>query len=100
VPLRATDCVCSVSVTVSDPPTTPLLAGVKVTLRVQELCAASEIPQPLLNAKTAGEAVMLVIASGTSPELVSVTACAALVVFTACDENVSDMGASASVADA
>jgi D-arabinose 1-dehydrogenase-like Zn-dependent alcohol dehydrogenase len=41
---------------------------------------------------------MLVIPNATSPEFVSVTVCAALVVFSACEGNVSDVDERVSVA--
>ena len=58
-----------------------MAVGVKVTLMVQLAPAATEAPQVLVW-EYGALAVMLVMFSAAVPELVSVTDCAALVVFT------------------
>ena len=59
----------------------PVTVGVKVTLMEQLAPAATEVAQVLVWAYGA-LATMLVMVSDAVPELVSVTDCAALVVFT------------------
>ena len=83
VPERVTVCGLPVasSVTVIAPGWLPMAVGVKVTLMEQLAPAATEAPQVLVWAYGA-LAVMLVMFSAAVPELVSVTDCAALVVFT------------------
>ena len=83
VPVRATVCGLPValSVTVMVPGWLPVAVGVKVTVMVQLAPAATEVPQVLVWAYGA-LAAMLVMLSAPVPPLVSVTVCAALVVFT------------------
>ena len=83
VPERATVCGLPValSVTVIVPGRLPAAVGVKVTLMEQLAPAATEAPQVLVWAYGA-LATMLVMVSAPVPELVRVTDCAALVVFT------------------
>ena len=71
----------ALSVTVIVPGWLPAAVGVKVTLMEQLAPAATEAPQVLVWAYGA-LATMLVMFSAAVPELVSVTDCAALVVFT------------------
>jgi len=92
------DSVCALSTSVIGPLRVPLADGVKVMLRVQELCAASDAPQFVTAANSGLEGVRLVIASATSPELDSVTLCAALPVFTCCAAKLNDAALSVSVA--
>jgi hypothetical protein len=83
--------------TESVPVRVPDAVGRNVTLTVQDAPAAIDVPQVLLCAKSpvtetlAAEAVAL-------PVFVTVTACAALVVFTAWLANVSEEGLALSVA--
>jgi len=81
--VRATVCGLPValSVTVMVPGWLPVAVGVKVTVMVQLAPAATEVPQVLVWAYCA-LAAMLVMPSAPVPPLVSVTVCAALVVFT------------------
>ena len=83
VPVRLTVCGLPValSVTVIVPGWLPVAVGVKVTVMVQLAAAATDAPQVLVWAYGA-LAAMLVMVSAAVPEFVSVTACAALVVFT------------------
>ena len=83
VPVRLTVCGLPValSVTVIVPGRLPVTVGVKVTLMEQLAPAATEVAQVLVWAYGA-LATMLVMVSDAVPELVSVTDCAALVVFT------------------
>ena len=83
VPVRVTVCGLPValSVTVMVPGWLPVAVGVKVTVMVQLAPAATEVPQVLVWAYGA-LAAMLVMVSAPVPPLVSVTVCAALVVFT------------------
>ena len=83
VPVRLTVCGLPValSATVIVPGWLPAAVGVNVTLMEQLAPAATETAQVLVWAYGA-LAVMLVIFSAAVPELVSVTVCAALVVFT------------------
>ena len=87
VPVRLAVCglLVALSVTVNVPLRVPVAVGVKVTLIVQLVPPATLVPQlfvcpksPLLPPVN----VMLVMLSAVLWELVSVTACAALVVFT------------------
>ena len=82
VPVRLMVCGLPValSVTVIVPGRLPAAVGVKVTLMEQLAPAATEAPQVLVWAY-GGLATMLGIFSAAVPELVSVTVCAALVVF-------------------
>ena len=84
-PVPVSDTVCglpvALSVKVMVPGWLPVAVGVNVTLIVQLAPAATELPQVLLSAYCA-LAVMLVTLSAAVPVLVSVTVCAALVVFT------------------
>ena len=70
----------ALSVTVIVPGWLPTTVGVKVTLIEQLAPAATEAPQVLVW-EYGALAVMLVTVSAAVPELVSVTVCAALVVF-------------------
>ena len=83
VPVRLTVCGLPValSVTVMVPGWLPVAVGVKVTVMVQLAPAATDVPQVLVWAYCA-LAAMLVMVSAPVPPLVSVTVCAALVVFT------------------
>ena len=83
VPVRLTVCGLPValSVTVMVPGWLPVAVGVKVTVMVQLAPAATEVPQVLVWAYGV-LAAMLVMVSAPVPALVSVTVCAALVVFT------------------
>jgi len=83
VPERATVCGLPValSVTVIVPGWLPVAVGVNVTLMEQLAPAATEAGQVLVWAYGA-LAAMLVMFRAAVPELVSVTVCAALVVFT------------------
>jgi len=83
VPEKATICGLPValSVTVIVPGWLPVAVGVNVTLMEQLAPAATEAAQVLVWAYGA-LATMLVMFSVPVPELVSVTDCAALVVFT------------------
>jgi len=83
VPARVTVCGLPVasSVTVIAPGWLPVAVGVKVTLMEQLAPAAREAGQVLVWAYGA-LATMLVMVRAAVPELVSVTVCAALVVFT------------------
>ena len=82
VPVRLTVCGLPValSLTVIVPGWLPVTVGVKVTLMEQLAPTATEAPQVLVWAYGA-LATMLVMVSAAVPELVSVTVCAALVVF-------------------
>ena len=82
VPERVTVCGLPValSVTVMVPGWLPTAVGVKVTLMEQLAAAAREAGQVLVWAYGA-LAAMLVMFSAAVPPLVSVTVCAALVVF-------------------
>ena len=71
----------ALSVTVIVPGWLPRAVGVKVTLMEQLAPAATEAPQVLVWAYGA-LAAMLVMFNAAVPELVRVTVCAALVVFT------------------
>jgi hypothetical protein len=71
----------ALSVTVTVPGWLPMAVGVKVTLMEQFAPAATEAPQVLVWAYCA-LATMLAMVNAAVPELVSVTDCAALVVFT------------------
>ena len=71
----------ALSVKVMVPGWLPVAVGVKVTVMVQLAPAATEVPQVLVWAYCA-LAVMLVMLRAPVPPLVSVTVCAALVVFT------------------
>jgi len=88
-----------VSLTLSVPVEVPLVAELKVTLRVHALCAASTIPQPFATVNV-GLVETLVRFSAESPELVSVMPCAELVAPVGCEPKLSDKGASVSVAGA
>ena len=83
VPVRATvwGLPVALSVTVMVPGWLPVAVGVKVTVMVQLAPAATDVPQVLVWAYGA-LAAMLVRLSAAVPVLVSVTVCAALVVFT------------------
>ena len=83
VPVRVTDwgLPVALSVTVMVPGWLPEAVGVKVTLMEQLAPGATEAPQVLVWAYGA-LAAMLVIFNAAVPPLVSVTVCAALVVFT------------------
>src|ERR1700686_2606126 len=83
VPVREMMCGLPValSVMVMAPVLVPVAVGVKVTVMVQLAAAATDVPQVLVWAYCA-LAAMLVIVSAPVPPLVSVTVCAALVVFT------------------
>ena len=83
VPVSATVCglPVAVSVTVMVPGWLPVAVGVKVTVMVQLAAAATDAPQVLVWAYCA-LAAMLVMVSAPVPPVVSVTVCAALVVFT------------------
>jgi hypothetical protein len=82
VPVRPTTCGLPValSVIVIVPVCVPVAVGVKVTLIEQFAPAASEAPQVVVSAYCA-LGTMLLMLSDAVPELVSVTDCAALVVF-------------------
>jgi len=71
----------ALSVTVIVPGWLPVAVGVNVTLIVQLAPAATDVPQVLVSAYCV-LAAMLVTLSALVPPLVSVTVCAALVVFT------------------
>jgi hypothetical protein len=83
VPVSDTVCVLllALSVMVSVPLSELAVVGVKVTLMLQLLPAASELPQALLAAKLPVAATELIVKAAL-PELVSVTVWALLVVFT------------------
>jgi hypothetical protein len=83
VPERATVCGLPValSVTVVVPGWLPAAVGVKVTLMEQLAPAATEAGQVLVW-EYGALTTMVVMFSAAVPELVSVTVCAALVVFT------------------
>lgn len=83
VPDRATVCGLPValSVTVIVPGWLPVAVGVNITVMEQLAPAATEVPQVLVWVYGALAAI-LVMLSAAVPELVSVMACAALVVFT------------------
>ena len=83
VPVRATvwGLPVALSVMVIVPGWLPVAVGVKVTVMVQLAAGATEVPQVLVWAYGA-LAAMLVRLSVAVPELVRVTVCAALVVFT------------------
>ena len=83
MPVRLTVCGLPValSVMVIVPGWLPVAVGVKVTVMVQLALAASEAPQVLVCAYCV-LAAMLVKVREAVPELVSVSVCAALVVFT------------------
>lgn len=86
VPCKLTFCVLPatpplLSVMVRVPVSGPLAVGEKVTLMVQELLAATVLPQLLVSAKLP-LAVMLEMVSAPKPESLSVTGCDALVVPT------------------
>jgi len=83
VPVRLTVCGLPVasSVIVIVPGWLPVAVGVKVTLMVQFAAAATDVPQVLVSVYCV-LAAMLVRLSAAVPVLVSVTVCAALVVFT------------------
>lgn len=92
VPLRLTVCVLPVvplllSVTVSEPLMGPPVAGVKVTLMVQEPPAATLLPQLLVCAKFPLVAI-LATARAAFPVLDSVTVCGPLVELTSWALNV------------
>src|SRR6202521_5998839 len=83
LPVRLTVCGLPValSVMVMVPGRLPVAVGVKVTVMVQLAAAATDVPQVLVWAYCV-LAAMLVRLSAAVPVLVSVTVCAALVVFT------------------
>ena len=70
----------ALSVTVIVPGWLPVAVGVNVTVMEQMAPAPTEAPQVFVSAYWA-PATMLVMLSAALPELVSVTVCAALVVF-------------------
>lgn len=82
VPVRPTTCglPAALSVIVIVPVCVPVAVGVKVTLIEQFAPAASEAPQVVVSPYCA-LGTMLLMLSDAVPELVSVTDCAALVVF-------------------
>jgi hypothetical protein len=82
------------SVIVTAPVREPPLVGEKVTLIVQELPAATLLPQLLVCAKL-GPAVMLATARAALPVLDSVTACGLLVELTMSAVKVSELGEAA-----
>jgi hypothetical protein len=84
VPVRPTTCglPAALSVIVIVPVCVPVAVGVKVTLIEQFAPAASDAPQVVVSAYWA-LGTMLVMLRDAVPELVSVTDCAALVVFNA-----------------
>ena len=100
VPVMATVCEWTTSLTVSVAVRVPVAVGVKMTENAQLLCPASEVPQLFTTLKSPGVMDAAMSVSGTSPALVSVTCCAALVVVICCCANVRDAGESVSVAGA
>ncbi len=88
MPVRATDCwllatSLLLSVISKVVVRVPVPVGAKVTLMVQLLPTATELPQVLVSAKSPElppVGAMLLIAKGALPWLVRVTVCAALVV--------------------
>ena len=84
VPLPVREMVCrfvaSVSISVMRPLRAPTAEGVKVTLIEQLACAASELPQVLVCAKSP-LATMLMMFRVVLPVLLSVTLCEELVVL-------------------
>ena len=102
VPVRLTDCGLPValSVTVTAAVGVPLALGVKVTLIVQLAPAATELPQVLIWEKSLAlvpVTARLEIVSVVPPVLVSVTACALLLVPTPWLVNVKPVGANVTV---
>src|SRR5947209_6341784 len=75
----------------SDPLRVPVATGVNVTAMLQLAPAATDVPQ-LFTAAKSPLGVMLVIASGSPPVLVSDTSCAGDVVLSVWAPNVSDDG--------
>lgn len=83
VPERLAVCglLLALSVTVKVPLAAPVAVGLKVTLMLQELLAAREVPQVLVSLKLPLAAMLLMVMELDVP-LFNVTVCAALVVFT------------------
>ena len=81
----------ALSVTVSVPVRVPDAVGVNVTLIVQLLFCVTELPQVFVCAKSP-LAAMFVIVTALPVKLLSVTVCAALVVFRVCPLNVRLLG--------
>jgi hypothetical protein len=99
VPASVTDCGLPValSATLTAAVRAPDAVGLNVTLIVQLALAASEAGHWLVCAKSPAFAPvteMPVTVSAALPEFVSVTVCAGLVVFNACEPNVNEVGAS------
>jgi hypothetical protein len=67
--------------TVSTPASWPTLFGAKATSSVQVECPLSELPQLFTTVKSPLAICAAISSSAESPELVSVTCCAALAVF-------------------
>lgn len=86
----------ALSVTVRVPVAAPVAVGLNVTLMLQELFAASEVPQVLVSAKTPLTA-MLPIAMALEVPLFNVMVCAVLVVFTVTLPKLKLVGLSATV---
>ena len=78
----------------SEPLLAPVATGVNVTAILQLAPAANEVPQ-LLTAAKSPVGAMLVIASASTPVLVSATSCAGEVVLMVCAPNVSADGKTA-----
>jgi len=87
-PVSAMLCVPLASISVTLPVRSPGVDGEKLTVIVQELRAASALLQVFDSGKSMLEDVMPVIASGTSPEFVSVMLRGELVVPTCCEAKV------------
>lgn len=99
VPVSATVCglVTELSAIDNVPTTCPEAEGENVTLIVQFELAASDVPQLSVSAKAARLDLMLEIVSAVLPVFVSVTVCAALLVFTICPLKVRLLGETVAV---
>ena len=86
VPVPVNETVCglplALSVTETAPVREPVAVGAKVTEIVQVPATATEAPQVLVWLKSPLAAIVVIV-SAADPVLVSVTDCAALVVFNA-----------------
>ncbi len=100
MPDSATLCERNWSSMVSVAERVPTAAGMKLTWMAQVLCAASEFPQALVAVNSLELTEVAMRVSATSPVLVSITDCAALVLPTVCCAKVSVAAESVSVAGA
>src|ERR1700679_2182483 len=83
VPFNATTCASSASWIVIWPRSTPTALGEYTTCSAQVLCPGSDVPHRFVAAKSPVTCTLILV-SGLSPVLVTVTCCAALVVPIVC----------------